>query len=354
MSDLANQFKRSAEQEYKDDELKNNEHFIGTGSTLLNLALSDRVDGGWLTGHGIHIVGDSGSGKSILLCTAYAEAAHDPWFENHEIEDCDREASRNFDMQYLFGKKTVERLKGVDVETCEDWSNHVFNKLDEGKSIIHGLDSFDALPAQEDIDRERQKAEGKKVSGTYGTGKAKVASGFFRKIVGPLSRTNGIVFIISQTRDDINPMTFDSALNRNYSGGNALKFYGHQRVCIARVGSINKKGREIGSKVRVRVTRTRLTGKVREVDFPVYYDYGIDDIGSMVDFLTIQSKNDDGFWEKKKNTIIAEDLDIEAGRDKIIRTIEDECLEDKVRGLTGELWAKIEESLRLNRKKKYE
>jgi RecA/RadA recombinase len=352
----AKQFKRKAETDKTADadSLASNEHFVGTGSTLLNLALSDRVDGGWLTGHGVHIIGDSNTGKSLEALTILAEAAHDPWFDDYLLEDFDRESSRAFDVLKLFGKKTAERITQAPfMQNIEEWNTHVHKLLDKGEPFVHVLDSFDALTSKAEMEAAEARVKGNIEKGSYGTEKAKASSAFFRQLVGKLEHSKSLLVLISQTRDDINPMSFAAASNRKYSGGNALTFYGHQRVFLAVKGSIKSRNRAIGSNVVAKVARTRVTGKQRTVEFPVYYDYGIDDIGSMVDFLTIQNDKDDGIWNKSKNSIVAEDFDLTVSRDKLIRTIEEEGWEDKLKQLTSELWHEIEDSLKLNRKNKY-
>jgi hypothetical protein len=92
-----------------------------------------------------------------------------------------------------------------------------------------------------------------------------------------------------------------------------------------------------------------LTGKIREVTFPIYSSYGVDDIGSCVDWLISVEH-----WKKRKQTIVADDLDMEGTREKIIKLIEEKHLEKQLQKIVGSVWNSIEESLKLNRRKKYE
>jgi len=350
---IAEQFKRKAKEEVSEKKLKPNEHFIGTGSTLLNLALSDRIDGGWVTGHMVHVIGDSNTGKSLEAMTVLAEAAHDPWFKEYLLEDNDREASREFDVVKLFGKKTWDRItQAPDMETVEDWLLHMHRLLDKEQPFVHILDSFDALTSKGELASVDAMKKGEKV-GSMGMEKAKASSAAFRQITGRIASTKSLLMIVSQTRDSISPGTFAAAATNKFSGGNALKFYGHQRVFLAVVQTIKSRNIPIGSIVRAKVDRTRVTGKKRIVEFPVYYDYGIDDIGSMIDFLTIKTKGDDGIWHKSKNSIIAEDFGITCSREKLIQTVEEEGLEKKLKEITAEVWHDIEDSLKLGRKPKY-
>lgn len=355
--DLAQQFSRrarkTAESRNSGKRYGENELFVNSGSTLLNLALSDEVYGGWLTGHGVHLVGDSNTGKSMAAITALACAAHDPVFDDHELIDNDREQAREFDTEHLFGTKTKERIITPEwTETVEDWRNQLLKWLHGDKKFIYVMDSFDALSSRGEQEAVQAEMQGKK-KGSMGAEKAKGSSQLWRMITGKLKKTSSMLILVSQTRENMNPQTYSAGMNKHFSGGQALRFYGNQRIFLAVVNQIKKKNRVIGVQVKVKVDRTRLTGKKREVEFPIYYDYGIDDIGSMVDFLTIQSKEDDGYWEQKKQTIDAKDLGIEATRSRLIKAIEKEGLEDELRKLTGELWHDIEDSLKLDRKRKF-
>jgi len=57
-------------------------NLLSTGSTLLNLACSGRVNGGFLKGFYYFIVGDSKSGKTFLSLTCLAEASINKDFDD--------------------------------------------------------------------------------------------------------------------------------------------------------------------------------------------------------------------------------------------------------------------------------
>ena len=113
-------------------------------------------------------------------------------------------------------------------------------------------------------------------------------------------------------------------------------------------GKIIKRDRTIGNKVKAKITKNKLTGKVREVEFPIFYDYGVDDIRSCIEWMVKEN-----FWVKKKLTINAPELNIEGTADKIIKQIEDRGLERKLKRAVGNAWKNVEDTLLLNRKPKY-
>ena len=87
---------------------------------------------------------------------------------------------------------------------------------------------------------------------------------------------------------------------------------------------------------------------MRDVEFDIYYDYGIDDIASCTDFL-IKACH----WKKEKETIIAHDLDLKGGRSGLIEKIEQGQLEKEMQKITGQVWNDIEESLLLDRNRRF-
>ena len=80
----------------------------------------------------------------------------------------------------------------------------------------------------------------------------------------------------------------------------------------------------------------------------IYYDYGIDDISQCVDFLLRQK-----FWGKRKNTILADDFNVEMSKPKLISHIEEKGLEKRLKQIVARAWKKRESALAINRKSKY-
>ena len=97
-----------------------------------------------------------------------------------------------------------------------------------------------------------------------------------------------------------------------------------------------------------KVSKNKLTGKKRVIEFPIYDDYGVDDIGASTDFLLKK-----GIWTKKGLVIQAPEFSLKGTREKIISQIEMNSLENDLQLLVGEVWNNIEEEIRLKRKPKY-
>jgi len=157
---------------------------------------------------------------------------------------------------------------------------------------------LDALEDQKKIDDLSKSIEDDtKVKGTYGMAKAKASSSILRSCTGLLSSTGSILIIVSQIRDNVDPM---SPKKDTRSGGHALKFYAHHEMWMKPIKEHKKNGVSIGSAVKVKITKNKITGKVREVVFDIYYDYGIDDISSCIDYLLQIGRWSGGGKEKIK------------------------------------------------------
>lgn len=325
---------------------------IPTGSTLLNCACSDYSTGGYGIGKLVNLIGDSSSGKTLLALTAFAEMYMlDKWNDYRLIYD-DVEAALEFNVNYLFGVDIGHRIEtNVVSDTIQDFYGNILKALHEGTPFVYILDSLDALTSLEEQDRAMKIAGLKKQSprekqtGSWKTEKPKLASEILRVTAREIKSKEALVIVISQTRDNLG-FGFTS---KTRSGGRALKFYSSHEIWLSIKETFKKKKREIGIGANAKVSKNKLTGKRREVDIPIYYDYGVDDISANIDFLV-----DSGYWKKDKNTILANNLNLKGEKATIIKGIEDQMLEQEVQKMVGAQWKTIEEDLRLGRKRRYE
>jgi recombination protein RecA len=346
--------------------------WIPSGSIMMNLACSDRWYGGYKAGTMVNTVGDSGSGKSFLGLSGLAEAFYmgkNGTWKNYPMPDLsqyrfiydDSEYANSFNMVKLFGQEFVDALEGPDPNdstkfstTIEEFEINIWNAIEDGRPFIYLQDSFDAIDSEDEKEKSKDNREkrkkGEKTKGSYQATKQKTASRMFREITNELAKTKSVLNIISQTRDNLSGMGFQTKYR---AGGKALKFFSSIESWITYIGSIkkvvNNNKFEIGVNTKVKFGKNKYTGKRREPEFIIYYDYGIDDIGSCIDFLI---KN--GYWKKRKQTIIAPELSIEKTKPEMIKRIErKENLKIKLFESTQKCWNKIEESLKLDRGRKF-
>ena len=299
-----------------------------------------------MLGSVVHIIGDSQAGKSLLALTMMAEAVKDPRLKNYNLTYEEPESALYFDCKAMFGEgiskvafipKDEER---VNPRRVQDWANDLIKAK---HPFLWVTDSFDSLTSADDLKRDES---GK---GGWKTEKAIVASETFPKFIGPLKASNSLYCHISQTRDNIG-VTFGES--KTFSGGNAIKFYRCHEIWLAVTGkitvSVRGKDRVVGHHVLAQVKKNKLTGKIRQIAFDVFDSYGVDDIGSIIDWLVTEK-----FWTKEKQTILAEEPFVDGTRSKIIKHVEECNLEEKLRDVARECWLDLENEINIRRKPRY-
>ena len=320
---------------------------IPSGSTLLNLACSDSIKGAYGAGKIANLIGDSSSGKTILAWSMLAEVCNDPTFKDYKIIYDDVEAALEINVKKMFGTKTSERVEKISSDTVEDFYGTVVSLTNDPTPFIYVLDSLDALTCVEEQKRAEEYAKEKSnKGGSFKTEKPRMIAEIMRVIVRKIKKSNSFVLIISQTRDNIGYGSLFAPKTR--SGGKALKFYCTHEIWLA-VGKKHKKmEREIGSDVFAKISKNKLTGKKRNIEFPLYYDYGVDSIASCIQFL-VEEKH----WKKDKSGINATEFDVSLSEEKLIDHIEKNKLTSKLDKITEKVWNDIEEKIKLDREPKY-
>jgi hypothetical protein len=162
------------------------------------------------------------------------------------------------------------------------------------------------------------------------------------------------LIVVSQTRDNLG-FGFDK---KTRSGGKALRFYATLEIWSSIAGTIKKTVRneelQLGIKCQLEIKKNRLNGKLRSVEIPILHSYGIDDLGSCVDYLV-----DRKHWSKTKQGIItAEEFDFEGRKEALIKAIHSEGNGKGkgihlLRSLVGRIWNEIEDACELDRPRRY-
>jgi len=339
--------------------------FLSTGSTLLNLALTGKPKCGFVVGKYHLLVGDSASGKTWLSLTCLAEAATKKRFKNYRFIFDNCEDGALMDIERYFGKRVAKRLEppatdnnGMPVysSTIEEFYYHIDDALSTGGSCIYILDSIDSLTSKSEREKfhaqKNAHRKGNQTAGSFGDGKAKVNSGFIRDVIGKLKKTNSILIIINQTRDNLG-FGFET---KTRSGGRALRFYACLEIWSSIKQRIKKtvrgKKRQLGIMCKILVKKNRITGQEdNAVIIPIYHSSGIDDVGSCVSFLI-----EEGHWKKAGNKINAKEFDFKGTEEQIVRKIEKDNLENDLVSIVGDVWDEIQQAERdaVKRKRRYE
>lgn len=332
--------------------------FINTGSTMVNLAASGKGrSGGWARGRVINIVGDGSSGKTALALETFAQAYYHlretkskifPPVKNLILKYNNVERVMDFPLATMYKQKFVDAVDWRTTREIEQFGRDFARsclKLKDGDCLIYALDSLDSLIAHDSKVRFEDAAEEDREEDTsYGTEKPKYASKFFSHICGLMDGKDATLIIISQVRQIINPMTFGKKIYR--TGGKALDFYTHQVAWLAEVEKTARvfrgEKRPYGIRSKAKFERNKTAKPFREAEFRILFDYGVDDLGSMIDW----------YWGPKKEKL---DFDGEKfTRAELIDYVEENDLIDVVQDMCEKEWQEIEKEIAPKRKPRFE
>lgn len=254
--------------------------FFSSGSTLFDLMLGQ----GWALSRIFNIVGDKSTGKTLVGIEAFAN------FER-AFKDCRMkyaEAEAAFDPAYAKNLGFPDNVEKPDrlIRTVEEFRDDVQKFIGECKNAEAGLYILDSLDALSDADEMDRFNKGKLDEGSYGTGKAKGMSEFFRVMVQDIAASNCSLGIISQIRDNIG-VTFGNHYTR--SGGHALDFYATHVIWLAHLKmmerTVKSDDRAYGIEVLAKCKKNKVSAPFREVELQVIFGYGMDDELSMINWL---------------------------------------------------------------------
>lgn len=314
--------------------------FFPSGSTLLDLVLG----GGWACSRVFNLVGDFGSGKTLLAIEAFINFKRT--FPSCKMRYVEPEARFNEELASLIGfPEEVERPEDP-IETVEDFLfdlNQFINKNKKGEENLprlYILDSLDSLSSQEELELQQEvKKLGDKRGSSYGTAKAKGMSAMFRIMARDIERSNCTLGIISQLRDNIGATYGESSIR---SGGRALNFASSQIVWLREIGKITHTAygetRATGVQVGCKNKKNSCGMPFREAEFEILFQYGVDQAVSMLKWL----KSREAY---PKETYEETDKRLQQARKNQDYTVMDE-IETILREDTITHWNKIEDKLK--------
>lgn len=349
-----------------------NIEFVSTGCTHLDLALSAKGRrGGFARGRIANIVGDGSTGKTLLALETAAWCYHNlkkvrskifPPVKKMSIVYNNVEGVMDFPLETMFGRGFAKSLEWIRISTAEGIGRDLQRRvkaLRDGHFFLYIVDSWDGVKPEEEVERfEEEAKKDKKISDGYGLSKQAYVGEFFRNITDTiygddysttydyqLRQKDVSLIFTSQIRQKINATKFEKGVYR--VGGKAFDFWTHQVLWLYRSGKIQpeRKGKKvtIGVKVRAVVERNKCAPPWKEARFPILFDYGIDNIGSMVDFVCGPQAKGYSFEGVKS-----------ARKDDFIAKLEDAELVEEFTQEFIEEWHKIENSAKVKRRPKYE
>ena len=251
--------------------------FISTGSSLLDVAISNRPNGGIAVGRITEINGLQASGKSLLGAHILAETQKKGGIGVY----IDTETSVSKEFLDAIGADTKNILY-LHMETVEDIFQGIedivtkVRETNKDKYVTILVDSLAAASTKVEMSSDYDK-DG------WATSKAIIISKAMRKITQMIGRHKITLVFTNQLRQKMGVMFGDPYTT---SGGLALPFHASTRVRLQNMGMIkDKDGEVIGHKCRAKIIKNRIGPPLRTSDYEMYFDRGIDDEGGWLQTL---------------------------------------------------------------------
>lgn len=291
------------------DNPANVEGWVSTGSSILDVCISNRPYGGLPVGRITEINGLQQSGKSLICTHILAETQR----MGGVGVLIDTENASNMEFMEAVGLDP-KRLLYVSTNALEDIFEHIemiiekVRVADKNKMVTIVVDSLAAASPKNEL-ASAYKKEG------YGTEKAMLISQAMRKITGMIGKQKITLIFTNQLRLKMNAMAFGDQYTT--SGGLALPFHASVRLRLKTIGKIKAKVRGIdkvvGVKVQSEVIKNRLGPPLRKAEFEIYFDRGIDDYGSWLAVMKETSiVKQTGAWYVYYDTDTGEELKFQA------------------------------------------
>lgn len=265
----------------EDDDPTQITDWVSTGSTLLDLAISNRPYGGLPVGKFIELSGAESTGKSLFCAQLISETQKKGGL------------SVFFDSEFSVDKQFWRAL-GIDIKnvnyvpftTLEELFTKLelciatFRKADNNRLLTIFIDSV----AQASIESEMESEHG--VTG-FNTGKSLIIGKALRKITGLISRQKVLVVFTNQVRYNMNAGPFGEKWI--VPGGKALPHASSVRIRFANMGKLKDPvTKEVyGMECQAQVIKNRCGPCFRTAAFNIFYDSGVQDLASWIDFMKL-------------------------------------------------------------------
>ncbi len=254
--------------------------FVSTGSSMLDLAISNRTNGGIAVGRITEINGLESSGKSLLASHILAETQKQGGIAVY----IDTETSVSVDFLGAIGVD-VSKLLYLHLECVEDIFESIediivkVRESNKDKLVTILVDSLAGATTKVELEADFDK-DG------WATAKAIIISKALRKITQLIGRQKVALVFTNQLRQKLGVMFGDPWTT---SGGKALPFHASTRIRLKNLGQIkDTKKNTIGMKCRAQIVKNRLGPPLRHADYAMYFDRGIDNYGG---WLTVMKEH---------------------------------------------------------------
>lgn len=288
-----------------DDAPTNVREWISSGCSMLDLAISNKPNGGFPVGRITEITGLEASGKSLLAAHTLSETQKRGGLAVY----IDTESATSAEFLTAIGVDLKSMLY-VPIETVEEIFETIetivenVRKSEKDRLVTIVVDSIMGASTKIEMAAEYDK-DG------YATSKSIILSKAMRKVTNWIARERICLIFTNQLRTKLGVSFGDPWTT---AGGKALPFHSSVRLRLKSMGQIkvpktsNTQEQVVGIKTRVTIVKNRLGPPHRKIDYDIYFDSGIDNYGGwlniMKDFNLVKQA---GAW------YTYEDIDINTG-----------------------------------------
>ena len=254
--------------------------WVKTGSSMLDLAISNRPDGGLPVGRITEITGLEASGKSLLAAHALANTQQQGGLAVYI--DTENAVSRDF-LEAI--GLDLQKMLYIPLETVEDIFEAIesitesVRKSNKDRLVTLVVDSVMGASTKIEMAKEFDK-DG------YATSKAIILSKGMRKLTNMIGRERICLLFTNQLRTRLGVAFGDPYTT---SGGKAIPFHASVRLRLKSVGQIKMKkdgvDQVIGIKTRAQVVKNRMGPPLKTIDYDIYFESGIDDYGGWLNIM---------------------------------------------------------------------
>jgi RecA/RadA recombinase len=325
--------------------------WVNTGSTLLNCAICDGdPTKGYPLPRIVHVYGPAGEGKTALAMEL-AKSVQEiggivMWIETAGESSFDLEWAKkigvrpdNFIPTYAGSLEQLEKMVDAAVEVDKAF----FAQNKEHQVIVIIVDSLEGL-------KSKDEPTGLGMTDTPRKWSEMVKNG----LLGRIAETKIGLFLISQVRlIDFQQGSYQKPKG-DASQGNALRHAAWVKIEVTsfplRISISDGKGEvsklAIGQYCHCNIVKNKAGSPFRIAAFPLYYDKGIDDVESCIEYLLETNKRPNIIMNSKSGMVILNKTDSDSGESKKKKTFFKEVKENKdmityYKRLAVEVWNEL-------------
>lgn len=248
--------------------------WVSTGSTTLDLAISNRPNGGLPVGKICEFFGLEGTGKSAFSAYIIKDTQRQGGLAFY----IDTENSLNQEFWMSLGVDFSKLIK-MSLTTVEDIFENIecaitsFRKSNKDRIFTIIVDSVSGASTKQEMETGYNK-DG------YATQKAIILSKAMRKITNMIGNQQVLLVFNNQVRFKMNATPYEDPFT--VSGGKAIAFHSSVRVKLANIKKLKKDDMVVGMTSRATVLKNRIGPPHRKAEFDFYFNGGITDYTSWI------------------------------------------------------------------------